>query len=67
MRRVHAGAVPPLTSSTPRAGPADSITCNESGTVRSTMLTIRPSPAMNSMSSGISVFFIHIVIARSAG
>ena len=33
---------------------------SERGTVRSAMCTILPSPAMNSMSSGISVLLIHI-------
>jgi hypothetical protein len=43
----------------------EDIVSSEPGTVRSAMRTMRPSAAMNSMSSGISVFFIHIITSRS--
>ena len=51
-------AQPPFTSSTtPTARPTE-IGAGESGTASGWMPTIRPSRAMKSMSSGMSVFFI---------
>ena len=59
-------AVPPGTSSTKRTGLADGIDVSDSGTVRCAILTMVPSLAMNSMSSGISVFFIHMATGVGA-
>ena len=46
---------------TARTGAAAPIVSSDPGTARSWMLTMRPCASTNSMSSGISVFFIHIV------
>ena len=53
-------AVPPFSSMTARAGAAAAIGSSDPGTARSWMLMMRPRWSTNSMSSGISVFFIHI-------
>ncbi len=59
-------AVPPLSSMTARTGAAAAIGSSEPGTARSWMLTMCPVASTNSMSSGISVFFIHIIAIDGA-
>ena len=64
---AEARAMPPPISSTPLTGPAELIVSSDWGTARSWTLAIRPSVPMKTMSSGISVFFIHIDMVWGAG
>ena len=53
-------ATPPLSSTTSATGPPAEIVASEPGCASRLTLTTQPSLSTNSMSSGSSVFFIHI-------
>ena len=60
-------AAPPLISSTALTGSPEGMGFVDSGIVRSTIRRICPSAPMNSMSRGISVFFIQKATDCSLG
>ena len=52
--------VPALSSSTQHTGASAAMDLSEPGVVSRAMFTMTPLPRTNSMSSGMTVFFIHI-------